>query len=745
MENRYNDTLEQPLIQPAATTTHSTLRSTLKVILQWTLFIIMWALFILWIGFIVLYPASFMRQFLSKWFVITSSSFFGYSGSMLLLFGVPVVVIALLGVLYIEISPKEANKKKKSKSPQLRSWTFPVLIDGPFGVVSAAELVVIMLFIIYILGTMAAYVISDSRSIDQISKPLHSSEKSLLMLQLSGLRLGSVGLFCLGFLFVPVARGSILLRLIDIPFEHAAKYHVWLGHATMALFTAHGLCYLLAWGLEGRFLQEVVQWQRIGIANVPGEISLCAGLAMWVTSLRFVREQYFELFFYTHQLYIVFVVFLALHVGDFIFSIAAAGIFFFILDRFLRFCQSRRDVDLLSAKCLPCGTMELVISKPPSLCYNALSFVFIQIRNLSWLQWHPFSVSSSPYDGRHHLSILIKPLGKWTHELKNIVSMAGEQTQQQLAVGCPFKFNASVEGPYGHAVDYHLSYNNLILVAGGIGISPFVAILRDLLHRIEQGQSGLPTNVLLIWAVKNSRELYILDLVDTESVCPEFTNKICLEVQVYVTQELEPELENGRIANGIHPFSKPDINIKPMSSLVGTGNNIWAGIYLASSIVGFIIAMALTQTFYINHYDSAPWWMQGLCFILCMVMGVVIFGGMAILLWNLSGSKTSEYQKKFDDRYEPKQAVQTYKQQNVVVGKGMEKLVNPENTHYGFRPNFKEIFGKVSNELGNVDIGVLVCGPQSLQASVAKACRSYNLRNSKNKTVFHFNSHSFDL
>lgn len=90
-------------------------------------------------------------------------------------------------------------------------------------------------------------------------------------------------------------------------------------------------------------------------------------------------------------------------------------------------------------------------------------------------------------------------------------------------------------------------------------------------------------------------------------------------------------------------------------------------------------------------------------------------------------------------------AVQTYKQQNVVVGKGMEKLVNPENTHYGFRPNFKEIFGKVSNELGNVDIGVLVCGPQSLQASVAKACRSYNLRNSKNKTVFHFNSHSFDL
>lgn len=88
---------------------------------------------------------------------------------------------------------------------------------------------------------------------------------------------------------------------------------------------------------------------------------------MWVTSLSPVRKQYFELFFYTHQLYIVFVVFLALHVGDFIFSMAAGGIFLFMLDRFLRFCQSRRTVDIISATCLPCGTLELVLSKPASI------------------------------------------------------------------------------------------------------------------------------------------------------------------------------------------------------------------------------------------------------------------------------------------------------------------------------------------------------------------------------------------
>lgn len=111
---------------------------------------------------------------------------------------------------------------------------------------------------------------------------------------------------------------------------------------------------------------QILQWRDIGVANLPGVISLVAGLMMWVTSLQPVRRHYFELFFYTHQLYVVFVIFFALHIGDFIFCISAGGIFLFLLDRFLRFCQSRKTVNIISASCLPCGTVELVLSKPGS-------------------------------------------------------------------------------------------------------------------------------------------------------------------------------------------------------------------------------------------------------------------------------------------------------------------------------------------------------------------------------------------
>lgn len=77
------------------------------------------------------------------------------------------------------------------------------------------------------------------------------------MLEKTGLRFGLIGLFCLAFLFVPVSRGSALLRLVDIPFEHAARYHVWLGHLTMLIFNLHGLFYVIAWTMKGELIKEV--------------------------------------------------------------------------------------------------------------------------------------------------------------------------------------------------------------------------------------------------------------------------------------------------------------------------------------------------------------------------------------------------------------------------------------------------------------------------------------------------------
>lgn len=707
---------------------------------KWVLKVVMWVVFVFWVLFIFLYPTEFVADLFEKWSVLTSGTLFGITGSVFLACSGPVLIIAFLGIIYLIISgEEEILEKKTQKKARFRLWTFPVIIDGPFGVVSAAELIGIFLFSVYIIWTVSFYI---AQNIELSAFEPNFREKSLYVLKKTGLRLGSVGLFCMAFLFLPIARGSVLLRLINIPFEHATRYHVWLGHLTMTIFTLHGLCYVTVWYMHGHLIQKLLAWKSEGIANLPGVISLLAGLLMWVTSLPSVRRQNFELFFYTHQLYVVFVVFMALHVGDFIFSIAAAGIFLYMLDRFLRLCQSRKTVDILSARCLPCGTVELVLSKPASLRYNALSWIFIQVRELSWLQWHPFSVSSSPLDGKYHVAILIKVLGDWTKKLKGrITNVSEEELQKNPLLKPHHNIKASVEGLYGHEYPYHLTYSNLILVAGGIGISPYLAILNDILHRINNAKPCLPRNILIVWAVKKSDELPLLYSVDLESICPNYSDKLNLEIQTYVTRESEPSLEEGKIQKYVTPSFFYSSKQRGISVLAGTGNIIWSGIYIVVSTVGLFISVALLDIYYINPYNITHWWYKGLLFIACMVASVVIFGGGVVGLWHIWERKVLREESEDDektgiaqqDEHEPEMDMDSDQ-------KGFSSTIQ-----YGQRPDFEEIFGSVADKWGNVDIGVILCGPPALGTSVAKECRARNFGRGRNNPVFHFNSHSFDL
>jgi len=52
-------------------------------------------------------------------------------------------------------------------------------------------------------------------------------------------------------------------------------------------------------------------------------------------------------------------------------------------------------------------------------------------------------------DGKNHLAILIKVLGKWTEKLRHRITDVDAQKDSSV-------ITTSVEGPYGHEVPYHL-------------------------------------------------------------------------------------------------------------------------------------------------------------------------------------------------------------------------------------------------------------------------------------------------
>ncbi|WCJ19116.1 ferric reduction oxidase 7 [Euphorbia peplus] len=706
-------------------------------VVKWVMKIMMWAFFILWIAIIFIYPLESSEAWIEIWINATSSSFLGITGSTFVLFSGPLIAISVLSLLYLALNShqedlQERSRKKGKGRARYKLWTFPVVVGGPLGVVSAAELLGIGAFAVYVIWVAAVYAV-QKLSVLFANPDYTTFDRWSWVFRMSGRGCGLTGLFCLSFMFIPVSRASSLLRVLNICPQHAIRYHIWIAHLCMCLFTSHGFLYLIGWIMSGEIPSELISWTPTDGANLAGIINIFFGWTIWITSLPFIRKKNFELFYYTHHLYIIFIIFLAMHVGNFFFCIVAGSIFLFIIDRFLRFCQSRHSVDVISTTSFPCGVVQLVMSTPPSLNYNALSTIFLQIKELSLLQWHPFSVANSHLDGKNRLSVLIKACGNWTSGFED--HALNFKVAKELRLHDSTRLTAAVEGPYGSELSCHLKYEHLILVAGGIGIAPFIAVLSDVIHRIELGKPCLPSNVFLVWAVKTSNELSLLSAIDIDCVHSIPSEELNLEILIYVTQESQPPSENVMIEK---PTCIRGTSIRnSISILASTGNKTWFAAYSISSSIGLIVLISIVNLLYIEPYEIVNWWFQGLLLVECMVASVLLFGGAAIRLWHTS-ENVNDITEINDEESSSEHA--DHETDSFPKCFGSSTIIQ-----YSSRPNFKEIFGSIGKEWGNVDVGLIVCGPQSLEKSVATECRSRNISRQSDDPIFHFNSHTFSL
>ncbi|KAE8657299.1 Respiratory burst oxidase-like protein C [Hibiscus syriacus] len=182
----------------------------------------------------------------------------------------------------------------------------------------------------------------------------------------------------------------------------------------------------------------------------------------------FDRITGFNAFWYSHHLFVIVYALLIIH-GEFL---------------YLVHIWYRKTVAIYSG-----GALTLQMSKPPQFRYKSGQFMFVQCPAVSPFEWHPFFVTSAP--GDDYLSVHIRQLGDWTQELKRLFSevceppVAGksgllrddETTKKSLP-------KLLIYGPYGAPAQDYRKYKVLLLVGLGIGATPFISILKDLLNNI---------------------------------------------------------------------------------------------------------------------------------------------------------------------------------------------------------------------------------------------------------------------
>lgn len=116
-------------------------------------------------------------------------------------------------------------------------------------------------------------------------------------------------------------------------------------------------------------------------------------------------------------------------------------------------------------------------------------FVWRFLTREGWWRGHPFSISSAPNGA--WLRITIKELGDWSKML------------QSLKVGT----RVFIEGPYGVLTGARRTRPKVLLVAGGIGITP----LRALLEALPAKRGDLT----LIYRVRDARDIVFREELET--------------------------------------------------------------------------------------------------------------------------------------------------------------------------------------------------------------------------------------
>jgi DMSO/TMAO reductase YedYZ heme-binding membrane subunit len=112
--------------------------------------------------------------------------------------------------------------------------------------------------------------------------------------------------------------------------------------------------------IESIFSLQTFEWVVTSekCAVVAGLVAWILSVIIWITSLDYFRRRFYDLFFAIHHLYLLFSLFWIYHaIWNYHFFIIPMLLFF--VDRFLRMVQSAKLVDVLSARVLESGAVEL--------------------------------------------------------------------------------------------------------------------------------------------------------------------------------------------------------------------------------------------------------------------------------------------------------------------------------------------------------------------------------------------------
>ncbi|XP_056138124.1 dual oxidase 1 [Lampris incognitus] len=351
---------------------------------------------------------------------------------------------------------------------------------------------------------------------------------------------------------ITLCRETFLNRYI--PFDAAIDFHRFMAMTAIVLTVIHSLGHVVnvyifsisdlsilsclfpkVFFNNGSELPQ--SWKWWFFQTVPGMTGILLLLAfsfIYVFASRYFRRISFRGFWLTHYLYIIVYTLTVIH-GSFaliqeprfhIYLIPPALLF--LLDKLISLSRKKVEIPVVRAELLPSGVTHLEFKRPQGFVYRSGQWVRIACLLLGTDEYHPFTLTSAPHE--ENLSLHIRAVGPWTNRLRELYSDESEVERGTYP-------KLYLDGPFGEGHQEWIDYEVSVLVGGGIGVTPFTSILKDLVFKSSVKSKVQCQKVYFIWVTRTQRQFeWVSDIIREVE---ELDTLDLVSVHIYITQLAE--------------------------------------------------------------------------------------------------------------------------------------------------------------------------------------------------------------
>jgi predicted ferric reductase len=379
----------------------------------------------------------------------------------------------------------------------------------------------------------------------------HDLDQSKLLKDI-GNSFGKVAIITTSILLLPVAQQDPIGNLWGWSPMNTIRFHIWAGWIFIAGSVLHGGLHMLRWK---RALGENVMsmifpprecWNSSKsdescynyFRNFTGFWAVVMLLVITLTSLSFVRRNYYIWFYNCHIVAAPLGMLLTLLHYNTAILYFAPSFLYYVASSFPVWVESRtkctmsnhqNTTPIVAAKYIsskssrPCLSLTLRASEAALERYRPGMYVKLSVPQISHKS-HPFSINKVPGKPQE-LRIILRVLGPFTKQLATLASISTDGGKLPLL--------ARVNGFYGspNRVAQVLGHDVAILVAAGIGITPYLTLLNDLasiLAAVDEADEedrpssklaavGANTTIVLHWICRDAQ---LIDHVRREYLEP---------------------------------------------------------------------------------------------------------------------------------------------------------------------------------------------------------------------------------